>query len=433
MPVPSLIGNHTERAYDRLLGQFKDKPLIEALLKSWTDVYQELEQDAYDVMMKTLFLTGDKNNLSRYGELFGIPYPEGMSTTEYREILITEILRRSSDGTPDRIRQILEATTGITRTRFFEHYNGLQKPYVMGCNFVYGYDLNGTAAISLNSNEARIVQKASPVTTGSAVLGIHTGQESTLFIPSEVVSPLQKLGLSSTKVLNGSFDEDLSGWTTDGNQVWDTATQSMYVTANGAIVTTYTSLDNLEVGQTYILSAQHTAANGDQSTFKVGTSVGDDSLGSVTATDEESVALSFTATSVSHTLTIDSNINLSSTFEAYIDLVEVYNIIAGYDQDELVDQVDNWIAIRGVSSDIYSEGYENGILPEFENQIERFQVDTSLTDEGLPASSVGVQDFSVDTESGIEEFNIEYRNLDRPSNNRGIMLEISQVTLKESF
>ena len=58
MPVPSLISNHSDRAYDRLLGQFKDKEVISALLRAWTDVYQELENDAYDVMMKTLFLIG---------------------------------------------------------------------------------------------------------------------------------------------------------------------------------------------------------------------------------------------------------------------------------------------------------------------------------------------------------------------------------------
>ena len=432
MSVPVYISNHTEDAADRLLGQFKDKPFIEAILKSWTDVYQELEDDMQHVMLSTLFLTGERNNLARYGELFGIVYPEGMSTQEYREILTTEIIRRSSDGTPDRIRQILEATTGITDTKIFEHYNGFQKPSIMGCNFVYGYDLDGSSILTLDGKEAEMIQKASPITNGSAVLGLHSGAASTLFIPSELVSPLEKLGLSSTKILNGSFDEDLSGWSLDGNQVWDETMEAMYVTANTSTATAYQEFTGLTIGQEYVLTAAHVAANGDQSTFMVGTSAGSNSLGEYTCTNEEVASVRFTATSTSHYITIESNINNSSSFEAYIDLVEVYNVIAGYDQDELVNQVDDWIAIRGIASDTYSRGYENGILPEFENQIEGFQVETSLTDEGGVGALANIHLFNVDTESGIEEFNIEYRDLEAPSNDKGIMLEISQVRITEA-
>lgn len=223
MTIPLKINNHPERAYELLLGQFKDKPVIAAVLQTWIDMYQEVENDLYSLMTETLFLNARGDNLERYGQLLGIAFPEGMPARDFRELLISEILKRSSDGTPDRIRQILEATTGIHNTRIFEHFNGNQNPWIMGCNFVYGYsDLTNPFTVSIDTDEGKYLAMASPITTGSCILGLHKFNPSSLFIPAEISQPLEKLGLSSNKTTNPTFDIDLSGWTFSSDKIsWD--------------------------------------------------------------------------------------------------------------------------------------------------------------------------------------------------------------------
>lgn len=193
MPVPSQITDHTDATYDKLLGQFKDKPVIQAVLKTWTDKIQEVEDDLYDLMTKTLFLSAEGVNLQRYGSLLGITRPAGIADGAYRELLIAEILRRSSDGTPDRIRQILEATTGMTGMRIFEHINESQLPTVTTALMAYGYSDGTTDNFVINGDEGKYLKWASPITTGSVVIGQHIGDEGSLFIPSELVSPLDRL------------------------------------------------------------------------------------------------------------------------------------------------------------------------------------------------------------------------------------------------
>lgn len=197
MPVPSYIDNHTELSYERLLGQFKEKPVIQGVLATWSDKIQELENDIYDLMTETLFLNAEGENLQRYGQLLGIPRPEGISDGVYRELLIAEILRRSSDGSPDRIRQIIESTTGMRGMRFFEHFNANQLPTVMGAIFTYGYADPDIVTFRVDAEEAKYVKWASPVTTGSVVLGQHLYGESSLFIPSELEAGLDTLGVVS--------------------------------------------------------------------------------------------------------------------------------------------------------------------------------------------------------------------------------------------
>ena len=610
MTLPSKINNHTEVAYERLLGQFKDKPIIQAILQTWTDKIQEVENDLYDLMTKTLFLNAEGSNLERYGQLFGIQFPEGLTDAEYLELLISEILTRSSDGTPDRIRQILEATTGIYGTRFFEHYNQNQKPFVMGCNVVYGYADDGvTFDVTSSTKEAQYVQAASPVTTGSCVLGIHRFGEDTLFIPSEVVvDALEPLGITSNKTTNPTFDQDLSGWTYDPTYVsWEQTYDDPsgdhddgWLRADVDGVSTIISqqiTDQIEPDRIYTITAHQFQADGYEGVLTVkpdiwavmwsdstyasiptwdgiagdtlsvfaawdGTQAGDfhyifdsidgtatrvylvrdssgfisfptglmkvwadgveitagtytvpsnqevfyeveflapvkvaqigerhnvvgdgwngtiRSLNMVTSGDErfypmildqptqptttnledtlnnqdgtitgpvwerigeESVTMTGDDTgridvigSSSFVIEITANVNTETSAVFFYDQIEVYDAEVGRDQDELINEFSDNIAIRGSIATTYGANYENGILAEFENQIYRFQVDTSTADIIDPITGTGIEDFNVDTELGIEEFYVEERDVDLPSNNRGICLEISQIKYDET-
>jgi hypothetical protein len=613
MSVPSKITNHSEIAYQKLLGQFKDKPVIAAVLQTWTDAFQEVENDLYDLMLKTLFLSAEGGNLERYGQLLGISFPEGLSDSAYRELLISEIMRRSSDGTPDRIRQILEATTGMTGTRIIEHYNGNQRPFVMGAHLIYGYaDSSVTFDVSSETKEAYYTKWASPVTTGSTVLGVHRGNPDSLFIPSELVlAPLAPLGLTSNKTENPTFDLDLADWVIDpaytsyvrdfedpqtghhdgvlqvdmGGVADSTSfsqtivgldnTQSFTVSVRQANEQGYTSRLEVDTGEwlpnfdrsmyisipdwvtvdseiehvitldvertssdaanTYYLldgeaegaEAQYLMVFNNNLYFAPIARVFVDSVEVTSAQFEVmpdisykieyhyvgSGAIQFIGKSWSgglgdlwegvitnarfysdsilqrhYPLTYDSSpsaptdadpvlevlnnfngtafnssyfnrpktyeivgtaegvVEFSKTDEITIRVVvnteenpdaiftydnfEVYNSKVGWDQDSLVDQADDWIAIRQGGYSLSSTNSENGLLAEFENQVHALQVDTSTAD-GVTPPNVGIEDFTVDTSLGIEGFNVEFRDADRPSNSRGIMLEISQASYRE--
>lgn len=617
MAVPEYISDHTERAKELMLGQFRDKPVIESLLKTWTDMIQEVETDLYSLMARTLFLNAEGSNLERYGQLFGIPFPEGLTDKEYRETLISEIMRRSSDGTPDRIRQILEATTGLTGARIFEHFNANQQPWIMGCNVVYGYATEEIEFdVSLETREAKLLAWASPITTGSCVLGVHRGDPTNLFIPSEITFPLSKVALSSNITANPSFDENLSGWTysspyiswletfsdpehPDGvlkvdvagnanspvfsqgisgltatdkyiltvsqsneqgysslasfvstdkwlpkfkqstaiNQaivtpdfdqegtfkvsmdvVWDGSMGVLYlfdsststpanraylnitdgilnipddriqdfeVTVDGVtvgdnvyefqpfkktrvvaviknglafgIIGNKFSLDLAFSGHIYNFSlvdeATHTTLRNypiltTSGTVPVTTTI-DDTVGAndgvmtnfttwvnlesrTILTGNDSVSLYIADSSVG-TLTITSNIDAHTDALIYFDNIELHNEDVTREYDELVNESDDWIGVRGEDSDRYSVGYKNGILPEIENRIERFQVDTSLAGIISPITGTGIEDFYVDTAVGIDEFNVEYRDAGKPARDHGVMLEISQIMIDEAI
>lgn len=443
MAVPSYIADHSEQAYENLLGQFKDKPIIQAILQTWTDKLQEVEDDLYSLMTKTLFLNAEGANLERYGQLFGIKFPKGLTDREYKELLIAEILRRSSDGTPNRIRQILEATTGITSSRIFEHYNGNQKPFIMGAHLVYGYaDESVDFDVSIETREARYLKWASPITTGSCVLGVHRYGESSLFIPSEIEQEtLQKFGLSSNKTTNHSFETDLAGWSNNAvgtftyERLFDDPTTdhhdgAMRITASTAQTPeVYQQLTALTIGQSYVVTANisDTATSG-LTLLTVGTTQGGSDLGSsVTLDGDGRLVVTFTATTSNPWINFSFNTEGFSSWSCLLDAVETYNTDGSFEQDELVDQVSDWIAIKDTTVETtFGLDSANGVLAEFGNQIERFQVEPSLT--GIPT---GIEDFSVDTSLGIEDFNVEYSDPERPTANAGICLEISQITLTE--
>lgn len=610
MTVPLKINNHSERAYELLLGQFKDKPIIAAVLQTWTDMYQEVENDLYSLMTETLFLNAKGDNLERYGQLLGIPFPDGMDASEFRELLTSEILKRSSDGTPDRIRQILEATTGIFGTKIFEHYNGKQSPWIMGCNVVYGYSaITNEFNVSIDTDEANYLAWASPVTTGSCVLGLHRYEPTSLFIPSEISTPLEKLGISSNKTTNPTFDADLTGWTYTSDKIsWEETFADaehpdgrlkidvagivespefyqdvlgldetnfyrlktyQYNTQGYSSIISFTAHDkwvplldnsvntdqaiqiplietvgptevslnivwNGGAGNSYIFDGlpshedsfnasisdgvlyikQEKAlstvimVNGEvveNGTYNltphtriliqlfVSTGVAIDTLGNsnnltggfsgsitnfvvkndLTKVEERRYPIIITSNTqpidtvitetvsgedgtlvnttvwelitYSETLTGDdssfifiadvpsgqvkviSNIDDATDALFYFDQIEIYNEDTYSDQDELVNESDDWIAVSGDYNDVHVEGFENAILAEIGGTIDRFIVEKERDLEQFLVESGEADSAPTDT------FKIEQVFEDRPANDHGVMLEISQTLLTETL
>lgn len=195
MTTPTLL-DHYEVGTELLPTQYREKPNIDAMLRTYFDATQVVENDLYDIMTKTLFLNAEGVNLERYGNLFNIRRGATVSDADYREQLIAEIIRRSSEGTPDGIRKLIEATTGMVETHVYEHMN--TKTWTGGL-FIYGYSPTEFDVINLNGNEGVYVKHAAPVTTGSCVLGLHTKKfqdVDELFVPSEFTVSTNKLRVS---------------------------------------------------------------------------------------------------------------------------------------------------------------------------------------------------------------------------------------------
>jgi len=437
MAVTEKITDYTNLAYDRLLGQFKDKPIIKAILKTWTDLLQEVENDLYSLMSETLFLTGKGKNLERYGQLLNLYLPDGMTDSEYRELIIAEIMRRSSDGTPDKIRKIIEATTGVYNTKFFEHYNAKSFPYTLGCNFMYGYGEKGDINFNLSyeTKEAKYLQWASPVTTGSCVLGLHTTTPSSLLIPAELDTPLEKLGLSSNKTINPSFDKDLSSWTYISDKItWlETFTDPYHpegvllMNVNGTTESpdATTKLQNIENGREYIITAEHINDQGYGGKIMAGSTPYSNDLGEYVASGNTILSLLITVSDINNTyITIVGNTTSETDYLAKWNNVEVYDNVLKYDQDELVNAVDDWIVVKTTTktSTTISTLYGSARLAELANNPEQFQVD----------SESDIEDFYVDIAGKeVDRLFVNSVEVIKPEEGIAIALEISQILYNE--
>lgn len=220
MPTPSYDNKITEDTRELLMSQFRYKPVITAVLQTWTDKVQEVYEDLYMLMSRTLYMNAQGVNLHRYAHLLGLERYPLEEDYQLRERIVGEIMRRSSDGTPDRIRQIIEATTGMKKTRYFEHCSSDQQLRGnMGAFLIYGYQINTGKPMDIRLINGLFLKQASPATTGSVCLGIARTEES-VFIPTEIISEPARLGVYTMQVIeNENFERAGYRWVTTGDGV----------------------------------------------------------------------------------------------------------------------------------------------------------------------------------------------------------------------
>jgi hypothetical protein len=193
MPTPIAITDITEQAYENLTSPLTDKPKIKALLKTWTDMLQLIQDDLYLLMTETLYKNAEGVNLDRYGEILGISRSPTTGDELYKSQIVGEILKRSSDGSPDRIREIMEATSRLTNTKYFEHVSTDQQLIGnMGAIMIYGEPTQSNMPIEVFGLEGTYLRQASPVTTGSCVYGYANDPER-LWVAAELASIISPL------------------------------------------------------------------------------------------------------------------------------------------------------------------------------------------------------------------------------------------------
>lgn len=119
----NLITNHVELAKDRLREQYKNKPFISALIQSWGDQVQELEQVLYDLSTLRTITDGFGIQLDLIGELLDKPR-DGRSDADYKIVLLAKIAQNISRGTSEDVIGVFKILTSSSFVQFGDGYLG---------------------------------------------------------------------------------------------------------------------------------------------------------------------------------------------------------------------------------------------------------------------------------------------------------------------
>lgn len=165
------IKNVVEEGINRLLYQFQSKPKIVSFLTAILNQVQESEDSKFDLLNGASIYTAMGERLDVCGSIVG-EERLGKTDAEYRDAILQRIAINTSNGTPNKLLQILQILTGATVIRLWEHYPA---------NIIF-YSNNPTG----NMDQVReTLQTASPAAVGNiGVIHDPTGQG---FAPAETL------------------------------------------------------------------------------------------------------------------------------------------------------------------------------------------------------------------------------------------------------
>jgi len=112
--------DHVEQGMSRLITQWKDKPVIVALLKSYLIQHNEIENACFQLLENRSIYNAAGVNLDIIGALFGVRR-EGMSDEEYRAIILLRISQLNVDGTTEVFMNVLRGIGDTYLVDFWEH------------------------------------------------------------------------------------------------------------------------------------------------------------------------------------------------------------------------------------------------------------------------------------------------------------------------
>lgn len=115
------VKDHKEQGVGRLLGQFKDKSNITALMDGWLQGIQTAEDSVFDLLNNRSLSTATGVTLDYIGGIVGASR-KGKSDESYRDAIKLQILVNTSEGTPSDILEILSLITEATLVKSYPHY-----------------------------------------------------------------------------------------------------------------------------------------------------------------------------------------------------------------------------------------------------------------------------------------------------------------------
>jgi hypothetical protein len=113
--------DHVEQGLDRLLDQYKGKPRIAGWIKAYLRQVQQLEDAAYDVLIKRLIDNAKDVQLDMVGRIVG-ELREGRDDDFYRVCIYARVRINRSRGNVDDVLAVLALIT-VTPVVFHEYRN----------------------------------------------------------------------------------------------------------------------------------------------------------------------------------------------------------------------------------------------------------------------------------------------------------------------
>jgi len=164
--------NYLESAEEKLLSQFRDKPIIKGLLLSALTPLQDAQDSLIEYSVNNNLELATGYPLDVIGKLVG-ESRGGRSDSSYREAIFSRIVINSSEGSINEALEILVLLSKGSKHRVFEHYP-----------LTSAYYTTGTASKSL----ARTLTSVSPITSDS--VSVYHDPLEDAFIPCELEAGL---------------------------------------------------------------------------------------------------------------------------------------------------------------------------------------------------------------------------------------------------
>lgn len=113
--------NHVTEALGNLIEQFKDKPIIAALLESWVEQLQDLETAIFTSEAAMRLDNAEGEQLDGLGAIVG-EAREGRTDLFYRAAIAARISLNLSTATLEEIRALIRAVAGTVTVDFTEQF-----------------------------------------------------------------------------------------------------------------------------------------------------------------------------------------------------------------------------------------------------------------------------------------------------------------------
>lgn len=120
-PLWTVISDHIERAKERLLEQYKNKPRIAGMFEATIQQIQDLE-DAFNALSQETIDTAVGVQLDRLGEIVGLARETGQSDDDYRIDLKAKIVQNLNQGTPEEVIAAAKFFIGASFVWYLEVY-----------------------------------------------------------------------------------------------------------------------------------------------------------------------------------------------------------------------------------------------------------------------------------------------------------------------
>lgn len=128
MALP-VIKDQVSEGVGRLISQWKDKEVVQGLVASYLQEIQELEGVWFQLLNERGIFTAVGVQLDVIGTYVG-ENRENRNDEEYRQAILNRVAQNNSDGTPEKIIELLFAVTTSPVVRIWEHYPASTHVYV---------------------------------------------------------------------------------------------------------------------------------------------------------------------------------------------------------------------------------------------------------------------------------------------------------------